>query len=290
MFLGLTPWGGGVFETQLSPVQEVTEINIDRAIFDELSLRDEIYSPIEKQKDHWEYKHRVLARFDGSLEAGNVHNEGMRISHFNVMRREFHETDWLKVGEFPYTTSSLDFIDYLQPNARLVYAIVPVSANGIEGRYVEIDITSKFSGWWVVNHDNSEPIGFDKTLGSGMDSIDVATVENRKVLETFSKYPQVYYVGDTQYSTFSLTSLALPRDSERTGALHKRIMQDLIENRSPKIVKGDNGQMYVCDIANLNTSTPKHTWDGHDYIQITVDCLEIMSMEEFLEKKALGEL
>jgi hypothetical protein len=238
-------------------------------------------------KETWDSDTRILARFMNSLEAGNVNNDGVKITKFYVKRRNVNSLDDdIYVGEVEYDgiNNELEFIDSTQPNTSLIYTIVPIGENYLEGNPKEVEIKSDFTGVWMVDKETGEVLAFDKALGS-VGNFDTTFTEDRILIETFSKYSQVYRVGNsTSYESFTLSTVLIPENGKRSGELYQEILQKFIYNHNPKIVKTDNGRIFVCDISNPRPSAPMNTWSGYDFVQLTLDAVEVQDYKEFMEE------
>ncbi|MDF2789823.1 MAG: hypothetical protein K0S80_2921 [Neobacillus sp.] len=298
--LGAT-WLGWKTVTNHSPIPDLT-INLDVSngmlqIRKTLSITDGTTSPSISDitfniqsadtinvHDTWTNDMKILAKFGNTLEAGNIDNLGVKIVKFKVMRRESsqEQVDDIYLGEVEYdgVNNSLEYTDSTQPNKGLVYSIIPVGENDLDGNPREVSIESDFSGVWIVDRNTNKTLVFDKAIGGSVGNIESTVTQDRTVIETFGKRPQVYYGGDTNYETFTLTTVVLPDDSERTEVKYKQILNNFILDHKPKIVKTDTGRILVCDISNFRTSTPMVTWDTYDYIQISVDITEV---DEYLD-------
>lgn len=244
-------------------------------------------------KENWGKDSSVLGKFNSTLEAGNINNNGVKIVKFNIFRRiDRPENEDFLVGEVDFVntggTVDLSYIDYTQPNDKLIYTLIPVGENGLSGLPREIKVNgleNGFSGWWVIDKDTNDVLPFDKAIGS-VGNIDTALSQNKVVIETFSQYPRVYK-NIPNYETFSLSTVILPDESERSGMKYTDILNKFILSNTPKIVKADNGRIYVCSLSNPRTSQPMNSWRGHDYIQLTVDVTEIDSYENFMKGGSL---
>ncbi|MOA38780.1 hypothetical protein D3C78_1604980 [compost metagenome] len=112
--------------------------------------------------------------------------------------------------------------------------------------------------------------------------VDVKLNQGRYSVETFSKFPSVFY-NETMYHTFTLSATMIPDDYQKSGDVYVSILEKFINVHKPMIVKSGNGEIYVCDISNLQKSSPLNTWNGYDYLEITVDCQEIDDYDSFIE-------
>jgi hypothetical protein len=242
----------------------------------------------ELNKDEtWDNTTSLLAKFNNSLEAGSIANDGNKIAKFRIVRREADqdENGDTYLGEIPFdnaASADLTFDDITNSNTDLIYTVIPVSENGLDGVPREIEVKSDFVGVWIVDKDTGEVLVFDKAIGN-VGTVESTFNQQRTQIDTFGSYPQFYYSNDSGYEAFSLSTVILPDDGKRTGKKYKDILNKFIKDHNPKIVKLDTGRVFVADISNMRASSPMVTWDGADYMTISCDVVEIMDYSSFMK-------
>lgn len=261
-------------------IRNIRSIEIQNCIVDEIHIRERTnnvnLTPI---KDNWEIDTYLLARFLGDLEAGNINNEGLEITQFAIKRRKIDELNNIVLGYIPFdSNNTVEFIDYTQPVGDFVYSIVPVGINGLEGKPNEIVVSSEFVGWWIVDKDTNETFKFDTQLDGDSRQVGSQLNQGRVLLETLYKYPTIFYT-EKQYESFTLSAIILPRDY--TFNEYKRLV-DMITQHKPLLVKGGAGDFYICDIHSPQKQTLLNAYKTYDYIDLTVECTEIMKYEDYM--------
>lgn len=275
-------WGSEFFLDDTPNVRNIKHAQFGGAIIDEVMVREKTNQGTTNVKDAWQNDTRILAKFVGSLEAGNVNQNGVKIVKFAIKRRIVGEYEDKQIGEVNFTgNQDLEFSDYTQPNTKLIYTIIPVGENNLEGTPVETEAESNFVGWWIVDKDTLEVLPFDKALGS-VGNVDTTLTQNRTVIETFANLPSVYY-GNQAYHSFTLDATFLPEEWERSGEVYQRILNNFIRSHKPFLVKASTGEVYVVDLSNIRKSTPQNAYRGYDYMQISVDALEIMDYDDYIQ-------
>lgn len=289
--IGYDFYGVEFFNPPSPPSRNIGYIEIANCIVDEISIREGINVDTSHNRDIWETDTRLLARFQNDLEGGNIRNNSLKIIKFAIKRRSYDEIEYIKIGEAPFLNSQkVEFIDYTQPNDRLVYSVVPISENGLEGRPNEVEIESDFVGWFIVDKDeqnNPNPkniLVFDTFMDSSSSMVNVEINQGRTEIKTMSKYPQIYYT-DEEYAQFSLKGIVLPSQVERSDKEYQRLVQKFILLHKPKIVKGSDGQIYVCDVYNPRRSSPQNSYQQFDWIDLSVDCVEVYDYKSFIESR-----
>lgn len=273
-------YGYDYFDDNLATVRDIQYAELNAAIVDEFMVRENV-EPMINVKDTWDNDMRILAKFQNTLEAGNVYNNGVKIVSFKIKRKLATDLNSLDISTVTFNaTGNYDYFDTTQPNGNLIYTIVPIGENGLDGTPVDANVLSQFSGTWLVDKNTNNVLAFDKVFNLG--TIDSTYNKNRTVLEGFSKYPQVYY-GQTGYESFTLTTVIVPDTGNTSSVNYVDIVKNFIDDFEPKLLKMDNGKMLVVDVGNMKTSTPTFTWDGNDYFQVSVDVTEIDSYENYLK-------
>lgn len=292
--IGYDFWGLEVFDDDSSPLQNVKYGEFGNVVIDEISIREQVNNAEDETtypvntKTNWKNDTLLLGKFVNSLEAGNIDNSGVRIVKFRVMRRDNLDDKEYYLGdiELNETDTLLEFADSTQPNGNITYSIIPVGENGLDGTPREIDLTGDnlFTGWWIVDKDANDALPFDKAIGS-IGTVDIGFNESRITIDTFSEFQQVYYMPQN-YHSFTLNSVFLPEEWQRSGETYKRILNDFIKLRKPLFVKSDSGLAFVVNLFNLRVSLPQNTWKGYDYVTVSVDAVEIGDITSYME----GEL
>lgn len=273
LLLNYSVYGYECFSDDLPSVSDIQYVSIGEAIVDEMMIRTKTDQGNTNVKETWNNDTVLLSKFQNSLEAGNINNSGIKISSFQIKRKLVTDLDSIDVGEVVFNgNGSYDFYDYTQQNGNLLYTIVPMGENGLPGIPFDTNVTSSFSGIWLVDKDTNDVLVFDKSFNIG--TVDTSPTQSRVLLSTFSKYPQIFYSGETNYESFTLSTVLIPDDGERSYSKYLDVLNKFILDHKPKIVKFDNGKCLVVDISNPKTSTPTTTWDGYDYIQLSVDVVE----------------
>ncbi len=279
-------FGGEWFESPTSGVRNIKQIEAKNAIYDEIEIRERTDLPNENIRNSWQPDTILLARFVNSLEAGNLHNEGVRIQSFVIKRRKVGDLKDTILAYEPFENNKIfTYIDVTQPNEKFIYTISPISENGIEGQPNTVEIESDFTGYFVIDAETDQVFAFDKAIGD-LSGVEKTLNKGKVQINTFSRFPR--FINTNQnYNTFSLSTVLIPDEDERSNTTYQRLIQLLNENK-PLLVKGSNGSIYVCSVANPRESSPQNTWKGYDYITVTLDFTEVMTYDEYMQQHIKG--
>lgn len=283
--LGLNFYGDvkSHYKSPTSPVRNMSTLNISNSIYDELHVKEKANNALNSTKKDWEVVTRLLAKFKGNLEGGNLVNNGLQVARFAIKRRRIDELNDLTIAYSDFENDKqFEYVDYSQPNDEFIYSIVPISENGLEGLPNSTIIKSNFAGWFLVDKDTNDVVAFDKSIGS-VDDVQTTLEQGRTEIQTMSRFPNVFY-DKQRYHRMSLSTVIIPSEWERSGRDYNNFLNKFIYTHKPFILKGSSGEVYVCDISNPVKSAPKNTWEGHDYFNLTIDAVEIEDYEEFINE------
>ena len=267
-------------------IENINYIELSNCIVDELHVRQRTDSEIDltEEKQEWQLDTYLLARFFNDLEAGNINMEGIAIEKFVIKRRSIDELNSIILGYVDYEHGELyEYLDYTQPNDRFIYSITPIATGDIEGKPTSVEIESDFVGFYIVDKDTNNVLKFDKVIGNEIRTVEKTLNQGRIQIETFNKYPSVYYT-DQEYTSFSLSAVFVPSEFQRSGKMYETMLNNFIRQHKPFIVKGSDGSIYIADISNPRKSTVMNETKTYNYIQFTIDCVEIQDYIEFMQE------
>lgn len=263
-------------------ITNINYIKVQNCIVDRIEVREQTSNiDLSSTKSDWQIDTVMIAEFLGNLEAGNVNNEGLEITKFKIKRRNSGELTSITLGELDYDAqnpTTLEFTDFTQPVGNLVYSIVPVGVNGLEGKESSKQITSDFIGWYIVDKNNNSVLQMNTCIEEP--SIAVQLNQNRIEIETMSEYPSVYYLPRRNHS-FTLSAVIVPANYSVTEWNN---IVTMIERHIPLIVKSSSGDIYVCDVSAPSKQMlfSANARRGYDYIQLSLNCSEIMSYSSYM--------
>lgn len=264
-------------------IGNIDYIEINNCIADQIHLREltsVIVDTTSTKETTWQADTRLLAKFQGDSEAGNINNEGNPINKIIFKRRKPGQIYNITIGSVdfdPTNVQSLNFVDYSQPVGSLIYSIVPVGSNRLEGRPNEISVESKFSGWWIIDENKNRQFGFNKQYGGEDRTVDIQLNQGRIEIETMSKYPVVYY-DPTEYVRFNLSAVVVPSNYSITEWNN---FISIITQHTPLIVKSGNGDFYIVDVCAPSKQVLLNKYVNGDPFVLNCSCVEIMSVEEY---------
>lgn len=279
--IGLDYYGAQFFRSPGSVMKDIFYVELKNGIYDELEVREATNIDKSSVKSDWNADTRAIFKFVDDLEGGNIQNSGLKIVSFQIRRRNTNELNGYTLATIPFQNNvQLEYTDYTQSNGDLIYSIVPLAENALDGKAMSVGVKSDFVGWFLVDQENSEIVAFDKSIGS-IGSVDTQLNQGRTVIETLSRYPSVFY-SEKNYSSFSLSTVLIPEEFQRSGQLYEDFLSKFVYNHKPFLIKSGDGRVFIADISNPKASAPQNTWNGYDYVQVTIDAVEVASYSDYM--------
>jgi hypothetical protein len=260
----------------------INYIEMKNAIFDEAHMRERTSGiDLTPAKKEWKIDSILMPKFPGNLEAGNINNEGLAITQFAIKRRSVGDIKNITLDYVPYDPDSVvEYTDYTQPVGNLIYSIIPVGENGLEGKPNEVTVKSEFTGWWIVDKNVQSAFGFDKMFEGEDRKVSVGLEQGRVELEVLgSKFPRIYYT-ETEYARFMLSAVIVPANY---SIAEWNALVSLITQHIPLIVKSGNGDLYVCDIYEPSKQVLLNKYKNGDPFVLSVNCVEVQEYLDFME-------
>lgn len=274
---GLNAFGMHDFKSYSPPIRNIKHVQIENAMYDEIHIREKTSGITSANvREDWQLDTVLLAKFLGDLEAGNINNNGLEISKFAIKRRRITETKPITLGYKTFVNNNeLVFKDYSQGIGEYIYSIVPVGVNGLEGLPNEITTTSDFAGWFLLDRTDNSILPFDKFIGTET-SVDTMFNQSMVQIDTLSRYPKFFYT-DQEYHSFSLQTVIIPDEWERSGKTYQDILNKYVRNHKPFLAKSGSGEIYIVNVSAPTKSAPQNVYGGYDYFTLTLQCVEVMS-------------
>ena len=277
MIMGYAAAGEVIGASPVSTVEEITTIEVSNAIYDDFfgqRLTDESRDNIIPD-DSWKAEYYLHAKFNGTIYCGNADFSAENTKHLLLKRRKKGEFQWFTLYDIP-ANGPADYtftrIDPYAPAGELEYAVVPI-INNYESDYSIAEINYTFDGAILV-----EP---EKTIWT---VTDLSVTENANYqLGTYNtlegRYPYVFYNGENNYITGSLSSTFIKIDPEKCiivepAEMHKYYAEvmNFLRDRRTKILKYSDGRIRMIEVTTPPSDEASDNWNVHtisfDYTEI----------------------
>jgi hypothetical protein len=203
----------------------------------------------------WEYTTRLLAKFNSSLNAGNVDVSEL-IENWKVYRTKSGETQREFVCEVPVTTLSIR--DYMVSNNNTYsFTIFPITENYVGAAIYSDEIITDFYYWSLTDILTNEVWLFQLNVEEGNYTVN----SNVTVSTNNTKYP-VFNIGEQCYLSNTLTALIGNIDltiDDYSGDTIKNRMEliEFLNNGDEKLFKNPRG-----DLLRVQTYTTDYNIDN----------------------------
>lgn len=263
--MGLDFYGDSVgYNTEIA-ITNINDIVFSKCIIDEIKIDDVALAYTNSNKEEWNYDTILLAKFENTLEAGNIQNRGVPIEYLRFKKRKKDSLKWNVIADIPFeeTENIYNLSDRIVQGTELYeYAVVPLTS-GIEGAENRTEIECSFDGLWLV----------DKTQGirffTNLEYSDIENVTKVAVFEPLqSKYPYTQTLA-TDYHKSSISSVVISDntlDGNGINARQERLLREnifaFLKNRKPKMLKDGLGRCYLIMILGSPKEKPFNSVAG----------------------------
>lgn len=276
LFIGRTFCNGrNTLDYTSTDVKNINRAKIQNGIYDDVYASRNIdrgYSVVIPSD--WDYDTVLRAKFQNSINAGNIDFILNQLSSIKIKRRVEGTYDWITLFEIPIKNAedlSFERFDkYGKSKVEYEYSAVPV-INDIDGNGKSVKILSEFNGFYITEK--------EQMFGTILD-IDIETQKNRPntVLNPASrKYAYVVSNGQSNYYGGTSSGVFIECDDNthefkvQEGWKYREQFMEFLQNGKSKILKYDDGRMWIISV----TDTPTESTDGHpDKIKTTFNWVE----------------
>lgn len=276
MFIGAFLSYNTSFDATPVNAETTQQITIENGIYDEVYMDSDETMEYTTEIPHWQHTTVLNAKFKENILAGNVDYTIGSISGMIVKKRRINDYKWTTVYKTDvHSEEDLNFYHndpIVAARTRYEYAVIPI-LNGAEGTYQTIQVDVDFNGAFIIDPEKTYNVLLDLKRDTLSRQLHANIVEPAN-----SRYPYVHYYSKSQYDRFNLTGAFIELKKEENnwdvenGFRYRKEFRDFIDNKRSKIVKFDDGNMYMaCVIDNINETTQGHK----DLIHTTLQCIEV---------------
>lgn len=267
-FLGNTFLSNGkTMKATSESVSNIDLIKIQNGVYDELyASKDVGYTYTTVIPTVWDFNTVMRSLFEEDLNAGNVGFTATQVSAIRIKRREKGSYNWLTLYEIPINApADFEFERrdmYARSGVEYEYAVVPIM-NGAEGSFDINTILSEFSGMFIVEKERAYHTDFEVEIPNTQRNQQVSTIKTLG-----RKYP--YHVKNAlmDYESGTAKGFFVDCDTEikvKEGSRYRKEFKDFLTNGSPKILKTDDGRIWLVAIIG----NPTDAQNGHKDFVIT---------------------
>lgn len=227
----------------------------------------------------WSFDTILRALFQGDTQAGNIDYAVSEIEKVYLKRRKQGDLEWITLTEKIITSpDDLAFIfeDRTAAAAVYEYAVVPV-IGGIEGTAFVNSIRSEFNGMFILDATGVYGTELEMQVSS-------ASNQPASVVTTLARrYPYVIHNSTIRYDSGNASGFFVNKQADgydlAGGHAYRRKMNEFLQNGYPKILKFDDGRMWLVSITSPQISQSEQ---GHpEFVTTSFDWTEIGDAESY---------
>lgn len=232
----------------------------------------------ELKNGGWDFDTILRALFKDSTLAGNIDYAASEIDKIRLKRRKKGDLEWITLLDKTITTPDDLSMVYDDPTAGTgiyEYAVVPV-IGGIEGAFFANSVESNFNGMFIVDQTGIYGTELEVECSSSVN-------QPASVVATLArKYPYVIHNPTINYETGTASGFFVEKKNNdydiKGGLAFRKQLDKFLVNGMPKILKIDDGRMWLVDI----TSGVAKTDQGHpEFITTSFEWAETGDAENF---------
>lgn len=241
------------FDYTPTSVTNINNFRIKNGVFNEFFISKKATINYNEETKWWDYDTLLYALFQDNLFAGNVQFTSETVSDMRIKRRKKGDYTWDLLFEIPINTNEdfqfERFDRFARANTEYEYSLVPV-INNIEGNLNTNEIKSEFDGIYLVEKDVVYHAFLNTKIPNTQRHQSGATIETLG-----RKYPYSIKNGDMNYTSGSLNVTFIDQGLNcefdiENGWKYREQVDDFLTNGRPKIMKNDEGKMWLVSIVD----------------------------------------
>jgi len=272
---------GKNFSFSLTPtnVSNINYIRLSAGIFDSLFVSKNSNIEYDESKRQWDFDTKIFAHFRNNLFGGNVDYTSDIVSAIRVKRRKKGIYKWDTIYEIPIKTNEDFKFERFDRTVRsktdYQYSLVPV-INNIEGNLNTNEIKTDFEGFYFIEKETVIRAILNAAISSTNRNFSGNIIETKgREKPFFITNSKLNYESGTIQATFIDQDLNNEWDIENAWKYRQQV-DDFLSNGKPKILKCDDGRMWLVAIV---PNSVKNVVSHHDNVITTINWVEIGDAE-----------
>lgn len=251
------------FDYTPTDINNINYIKIDNGNYDEVFATNNVKDDYSETSKTWDYDTVFYALFQNNLFAGNVSFTSDTVSAMRLKRRKSSEYTWDVLFEIPIESNEdfnfERFDRFVRGNTGYEYSLVPV-INGAEGNLNTSTIETEFEGFYLIEKDLVYRALLNTQLSTDRN-------HNSTTLSTLGrKFPYHISNGFSNYTSGSLNATFINAGSVTefdvdSGWKYRDEVDDFLTNGNPKILKNDEGKMWMVAIVDSVSQDYSSYWN-----------------------------
>ena len=282
IFMGYT-FTGGAHTLDSTPADNVlySSVSVGNGQIDTLLGSRDTMTDDEIINAKWDFDTVLRALFQDNALAGNIDYAVSEIDRIRLKRRKHGDVYWLTLAEKEiHSSGDLEFTfdDKTAAAGVYEYAVVPVMGD-IEGSFFANTIESKFNGMFIL--DATGVFGTELEIKCDTQANQPATV----ITTLARRFPYVVHNSEVRYDSGNASGFFVEKhagDYDLKGGFdYRKQLNAFLLNGLPKILKFDDGRMWLVDITSPQVS---HASQDHpEFVLTSFDWTETGDAENYYD-------
>lgn len=295
LIVGLDFFGEQPVFDNLLNIGTIYRTDLQSVIVDQIRFDEGTNESDTSAKEEWGYNTALLAKFQNTLEAGNITNGGLKVTHLKIKKRKENDLQWqdIKLFTFDNTVTNYSYEDKLISSLDAIeYSVQPLGEGGVLGKENTATIDVDFDNLWIMGKDEQYQLIYNTELGN------IETVQRQGIIETIgSQYPFIIDNAAINYKKTDIKALLLTDSTvnhtsgERIDKkAEKKLRTDIMNffmDKKPKIFKDNSGNYMLVRITEPPVLIPMKELDNLLY-EVTFNVIEIGNANDNATLRSYG--
>lgn len=270
-------------------LENIDYVEIKNGIYDDLYITKAVNFEFSSEiTQGWDFDTILWAAFGGNTNAGNVDWNLETVSHLIIKKRNIGSFEWktIVVKEISEIEDfRISYNDYTCPSGvDIQYALVPV-LYGTEGNYSSAAVKSEFSGMFIIEGESYLHTDITDGFCNTTRNIPSTNVEllNKKY-PVFIKNSIANYDTGTCVGSFITDECDIENSQSQSQNYSRVVFQrsamDLISDGIPKILKLNDGRIWLVQVTPNPTDTASESYANRNVSFSWIEIGDVNSEED----------
>jgi hypothetical protein len=247
---------------------KINSLTLQNGIYDDLYVSKDAPLNLDNIKLEWDFDTVFYAMFKNDLLAGNIGFAIDTITSIRIKKREKGTFVWTPIIDVPIKSiEDLKFIrsyPYCKGNTTYEFSMSPILNGSIEGNLNIMECESIFNGAYIIEPEAALHMFLNYQMSQQRE-------RSGTVVQTLGRR-KPFYISNGQYNydsgSINVTFIQMDDQCEfdlKNGAKYRQYVDDVLSDNLPKILKLDDGRMWIIGITDVisqsdsATQVPSHS-------------------------------
>ena len=247
---------------------KINSVTLQNGVYDDLFVSKAVPIDLDNLKLEWNFDTVFYAMFQNDLLAGNIGFAIDTITSIRIKQREKGTFTWTTIIDVPIKSiEDLQFVrsyPYCKGNTMYEFSMSPILNGSIEGNLNIMECESSFNGAYIIEPEAALHMFLNYQMSQQRE-------RSGTVVQTIGRRTP-FYISNGQYNydsgSINVTFIQMDNQCEfdlKNGAIYRKYVDDILSDNRPKILKLDDGRMWIIGITDAisqsdsATPVPSHT-------------------------------